>query len=44
VDYYSDWFLVGSMQDWAGQLGESGEYRMERSESGMFSYLKLQRW
>jgi hypothetical protein len=22
------------MQDWAGQLGESGEYQMGRSESG----------
>jgi hypothetical protein len=30
VDYVSDRFLVGSMQDWVGQLGESGEYRMGR--------------
>jgi hypothetical protein len=28
VDYVSDRFLVGSMWDRAGQLGESGEYRM----------------
>jgi hypothetical protein len=26
VDYVSDEFLVGSMRDWVGQLGESGEY------------------
>jgi hypothetical protein len=28
------WVLVGFMRDQAGQLGESGEYRMGRSESG----------
>jgi hypothetical protein len=44
VDYVSDGFLVGSMQDLAGQLGESGVYRMGRSESGLFSYLQLRRW
>jgi hypothetical protein len=42
VDYVSDGFFVGSMRDRAGQLGESGEYRMGRSESGMFSYSELQ--
>jgi hypothetical protein len=36
------WFLVGSIRDRAGQLGESGEYRMGRSESGLFLYLELQ--
>jgi hypothetical protein len=30
VDYVSDGFLVGSMRDRAGQLGESGEYWMGR--------------
>jgi hypothetical protein len=30
VDYVSHRFLVGSMRDWVGQLGESGEYRMGR--------------
>jgi hypothetical protein len=30
VDYVSDRFLVGSMRDRAGQLGESGEYWMGR--------------
>jgi hypothetical protein len=34
LDYVSDGFLIGFMRDWAGQLGESGEYRMGRSESG----------
>jgi hypothetical protein len=41
VDYVSDGFLVGSMQDRMGQLGESGEYQMGRSESGLFSYSEL---
>jgi hypothetical protein len=44
VDYVSDGFLVGSMRDGAGQLGESGEYRMGRSESCLFSNLELRRW
>jgi hypothetical protein len=44
VDYVSDGFLVGSMRDRAGKLGESGEYRIGRSESGMFSYFELRRW
>jgi hypothetical protein len=44
MDYVSDGFVVGSMRDWVGQLGESVEYRMGRSESGMFSYLELRRW
>jgi hypothetical protein len=26
------------------QLGKCGEYRMRRSESGLFSYSKLRRW
>jgi hypothetical protein len=30
VDYVSDRFLFGSMQDWVGQLEESGEYQMGR--------------
>jgi hypothetical protein len=34
VDYVSDRFLIGFMPDWVGKLGESGEYRMGRSESG----------
>jgi hypothetical protein len=29
------------MRDQVGQLGESGEYRMGRSESGLFSYSEL---
>jgi hypothetical protein len=41
VDYVSDGFFIGSMRDRAGQLGESGQYQMERSESGLFSYLEL---
>jgi hypothetical protein len=44
VDYGSDGFLIGSMRDRAGQLGESGEYRMGRSASGLFSYSELRRW
>jgi hypothetical protein len=44
VDYVIDRFLVGSMRDRVGQLRESGEYRMGRSESGTFSYLELRRW
>jgi hypothetical protein len=44
VDYVSDGFLVGSMQDWAEQLGESGEYRMRRSEGDLFSYSEHRRW
>jgi hypothetical protein len=30
VDYVSDGFLVGSMRDWAGQLGENRESHMGR--------------
>jgi hypothetical protein len=41
VDYVSNGFLGGSMRDRVGQLGESGEYRMRRSESGLFSYSEL---
>jgi hypothetical protein len=41
MDYVSDTFLVGSMRDWAGQLGESEEYRMGRSKSGLLLYLEL---
>jgi hypothetical protein len=41
VDYVSNGFFVGSMRDRVGQLGESGEYWMERSESGLFSYSEL---
>jgi hypothetical protein len=44
VDYAIDGFLVGSMRDRAGQLGESGEYRMGMSESGLFSYSELRMW
>jgi hypothetical protein len=44
VDYVSDGFFVGSMQDRAGQLGESGEYQMGTSESSLFSYSELRRW
>jgi hypothetical protein len=43
VDYVSDGFFVGSMRDRAGQLGESEEYWMGRSESGLFSYSVLRR-
>jgi hypothetical protein len=38
VDYVIDGFLVGSMRDRVGQLGEIGEYRMGMNESGLFSY------
>jgi hypothetical protein len=41
VDYVSDGFVVASMRDRAWQLGESGEYRIGRSESGLFSYSEL---
>jgi hypothetical protein len=44
MDYVSNEFLVGSMRDRREQLGESGEYRMGRSESGLFSYSELRRW
>jgi hypothetical protein len=44
VDYVTNGFLVGSMRDRAGQLGESGEYRMKRSESGLFLYLEFRWW
>jgi hypothetical protein len=30
------------MRDWVGQIGRSGEYHMERHESGLFSYSELQ--
>jgi hypothetical protein len=36
------WFLVGSIRDRVGQLGESGKYQMRRSENGLFSYSELQ--
>jgi hypothetical protein len=35
VDYVSDGFLIDFMRDRVGQLGESGECQMGRSESGM---------
>jgi hypothetical protein len=38
VDYASDGFLVGSLRDRVGQLGESGEYRMRRSEFSVFIF------
>jgi hypothetical protein len=41
VDYVSDGFFVGSMQERAGQLGKCVEYRMGRSESDLFSYSEL---
>jgi hypothetical protein len=44
VDYVIDGFLVGSMRDRVGQLGEIGEYRMGMNESGLFSYSELRRW
>jgi hypothetical protein len=44
MDYVSNMFLVGSMRDRVGQLGESREYQMGRSESGMLSYSELQMW
>jgi hypothetical protein len=44
VDYVSDGFLVGFMRDRMGQLGETGEYRMGRSESDLHSYSELRRW
>jgi hypothetical protein len=35
VDYVSDGFLIDFMRDRVGQLGESGECQMGRSESGL---------
>jgi hypothetical protein len=36
VDYVSGRFLVDSMRDWVGQLGESGEYCVGRVRDVFF--------